>query len=830
MPGKKVATPEINALLELERREMQNPGTMPPALKAKLEAYRRQGIVAKIGGAGGVSLTEAQGKDAAFLGRALGANRDFEASGYQERPRSIGSTALHAALPEAVTNGYDASGRQLSEQARRDFISASLRLESGAAIGDAEFTRQNQIFFPQPGDSKEVIAQKARARARVIEGFRVGAGPGAEAIEERINAIPAGKKAVPGAAGAPGSPGAPGAGPIAPGAPGGAGAAGLFANAPPDDGTGGGAATIVAKAVGHPIMTEKDRQFAAIAQAAFNNGADRDQMDAIAKAFGAQPYGPELDTAIEYRRKGGKGAQILASKSGYEEPGFMQKALAPFAASRAGAVAGGVANGATLGGLDEIAGAVQTPFNDKSMSENIAEVNRQKELARAAHPGEFAAGEVGGGVATTLLAGGAAGARAAGALGARALATDAAVGATYGGLENNDNRVGGAVTGALSSVAGGAAGRSVMNRVAGAISPKVDPDVAFLRDKGVRLTPGQSIGPTASTVEEKLMSIPGPGDLIRNARKRAVSDFNKAYLDDALSHIGGKLPEGTPAGTQAMAHAQGAFNDAYDAARAKMSLVPDAQMAAEIQALDQKFAAGGLTNGDYDRLGKIYADQVLRRIRNGPVSGADYKEMVSRIGKLQDGAKRNQNTELADALGELKGALDNAARRSSPPEAVAALDAADKGYALFVRAEDAAKRRGGETGTFSPAGLDAAVQKADSTVRSKAYLRGDALGQQWSEAGKRILKNDVPDSGTAGRLAMGGLATGAGYLHPGALVPAAGLSAVYAPGVRDVASRVLAGDRGAGAEKAADWLRTHAILGTAAASPLALIYQQNAQP
>lgn len=54
--------------------------------------------------------------------------------------------------------------QQQIEQAQRDFINAVLRRESGAAIANSEFENASKQYFPQPGDSPQVIAQKKRNR------------------------------------------------------------------------------------------------------------------------------------------------------------------------------------------------------------------------------------------------------------------------------------------------------------------------------------------------------------------------------------------------------------------------------------------------------------------------------------------------------------------------------------------------------------------------------------------------------------------------------------------------------------------------------------------
>ena len=66
---------------------------------------------------------------------------------------------------------------QLADQAKRDFVNATLRRESGAAISQSEFDNANKQYFPQPGDSPDVIAQKAKNRKTSIEGIANAAAP-----------------------------------------------------------------------------------------------------------------------------------------------------------------------------------------------------------------------------------------------------------------------------------------------------------------------------------------------------------------------------------------------------------------------------------------------------------------------------------------------------------------------------------------------------------------------------------------------------------------------------------------------------------------------------
>jgi hypothetical protein len=50
------------------------------------------------------------------------------------------------------------------EQAKKNFLTAVLRKESGAAISDTELEEGNAQYFPEPGDSAGILAQKKRNR------------------------------------------------------------------------------------------------------------------------------------------------------------------------------------------------------------------------------------------------------------------------------------------------------------------------------------------------------------------------------------------------------------------------------------------------------------------------------------------------------------------------------------------------------------------------------------------------------------------------------------------------------------------------------------------
>lgn len=73
------------------------------------------------------------------------------------------------------------------EQAERNFINAVLRRESGAAIAPSEYASANLQYFPQPGDTPEVLAQKKLNRMAAIQGFEVASGTAGEKLAASLS-------------------------------------------------------------------------------------------------------------------------------------------------------------------------------------------------------------------------------------------------------------------------------------------------------------------------------------------------------------------------------------------------------------------------------------------------------------------------------------------------------------------------------------------------------------------------------------------------------------------------------------------------------------------
>lgn len=143
-------------------------------------------------------LTESQGKATGMALRAQRANdiiNELETAGETNRgiiKQAAGHLPLVGGGAEMAVNmlpgfaGGPSGNQQKVEQARRDFINAALRVESGASISPSEFQNAERQYFPMPGDTDDVLAQKRQARQNEIDGLKLQSGPG----EKKITSLP----------------------------------------------------------------------------------------------------------------------------------------------------------------------------------------------------------------------------------------------------------------------------------------------------------------------------------------------------------------------------------------------------------------------------------------------------------------------------------------------------------------------------------------------------------------------------------------------------------------------------------------------------------------
>lgn len=177
-PGKRTVTPIQGGAVQpgFVTGPDGKPIAIPPGVDPK--TFRNEISKTNADAATG-KMTEVQAKASTYAARMELAEHNLktlenEGTGYWGRAMEgfpvIGGTA--------ATNWAKTENYQKFAQAKDNFIAALLRQESGAAIGKSEYQAADKQYFPQPGDSADVIKQKAATRAAAVEQMKRAAGPG----------------------------------------------------------------------------------------------------------------------------------------------------------------------------------------------------------------------------------------------------------------------------------------------------------------------------------------------------------------------------------------------------------------------------------------------------------------------------------------------------------------------------------------------------------------------------------------------------------------------------------------------------------------------------
>ncbi len=135
-----------------------------------------------------LKFTEQQAKTGGFATRIEAANKIMDVL---EDSVDFEPTSIRGKIAESVPyigNLLTDENRQVYNQGKMDFITAALRLESGAAISDQEFERDDKKYFPQPGDGPKVIANKRALRKRQFDIMSKSSGGAYDAITKASKA------------------------------------------------------------------------------------------------------------------------------------------------------------------------------------------------------------------------------------------------------------------------------------------------------------------------------------------------------------------------------------------------------------------------------------------------------------------------------------------------------------------------------------------------------------------------------------------------------------------------------------------------------------------
>lgn len=355
------------------------------------------------------------------------------------------------------------------------------------------------------------------------------------------------------------------------------------------------------------------------------------------------------------------------------------------------------------------------------------------------------------------------------------------------------------------------AGANALSKSAAA-SKAVRSPARKLSDEGVNLTPGQMAGGFGKRLEDVATSAPMTGAAINARRTEGLADLNVAGYNRALEPIGRKAAPG--AGRDAVKAVHKEIRDAYNAALNGVTVAPDQQFQS---AVGQIVNNSSLPPNVAQELDAVVNNTILGQF-SGAVDGQTWKSIDEELGSMvraADNASANQPTQryLRDALKGIKDALGGALERVNP-QAYAAVKQADEAFANFARIRQGAQAIGAEDGVMTAAQMLRASQAMDTSAGNVRFAEGDALMQDLAEAGKKVLPNKVPDSGTPIRLATGaGIFGGlSGAISPGAAMTAAAFDAAgavaYSKPVMDVLNAVYRAKSPGAARQALATLQT----------------------
>lgn len=349
--------------------------------------------------------------------------------------------------------------------------------------------------------------------------------------------------------------------------------------------------------------------------------------------------------------------------------------------------------------------------------------------------------------------------------------------------------------------AGGAVGGNLVGRgISRMISPSTSPEVQMLMSRGVTPTPGQILGGAWNKTEQKLTSILGLGDAIAGSRNAANREFNRAVYADVLDSIGGKVPAGL--GRDAIEDIHSQISKEYDTLLPSLQFTPDAQLGADLNNIFADFGQR-MAPDTAARMQREFRGFLALSRQKGTLTGEDFKRLESTLTSTQARLASGTAEEklYGEAVGELLSAMRANLQRSNrglliqvgnqTMDAGERLAAVNLAYAKLKRLERAGSSVGAESGIFTPAQFLNAVKALDRSNDRTAFAQGNALMQDLADAGKNVLGNTVPDSGSPGRLAAA-LQGGIVATNPALVIPGiAGAVPYLGPG-RSLAAALLA--------------------------------------
>jgi hypothetical protein len=310
--------------------------------------------------------------------------------------------------------------------------------------------------------------------------------------------------------------------------------------------------------------------------------------------------------------------------------------------------------------------------------------------------------------------------------------------------------------GALGALTGGA-----LSGAGAILAPKVSAGVKKMMEKN-DLTYGQMGGKTASTFEQKLGSVVTG---VKSRRHDAMQNWNREVAEEVAGTIGAKIPSNLKTNSEYSQFITKAVNEAYDSAFDGMQVKLTPKLKTQFADL--------LENSGLERVAKKKLKSELSKIqsmaRKNPV-GRSVKNVDSNIKKRVDAFRKSTNlneSPLEDPLRKARELFKESVIEQNPKQGAKWL-ATDKAYGQIASFQKAVGL-GNKNEVFSPSQLNRSATEGMSSA-SKRISKANQTGrlQKISNEAEDVLGDFVPDSGTAGNMALNAGVTG--LINPTALL------------------------------------------------------------
>jgi hypothetical protein len=689
--------------------------------------------------------TGEQGTAAGFYQRAVYANSKY---GTGVPPRDAITQGIVSHLPTGIANSITGDKRQLSEAYARDFVGATLRKESGAAISPEEYNNQYIRYFPQPGDALDTIAAKARLRDTAIASLRNQAGPAATSADKSVADMLAQDEQ-----------------------------ATQDPNAKWRQPAGDIGFNYEADARGDPMNSAQQTAFDAWIKA--NPNATVNQLQMFAKSIG---LANGLTNPQEYLDAVKKGTATGASGAVYKQPDISDVRGQNGATEKTDAAIRGAGDAASLGLADEVAAVGDTVTKGGTFADNLQRQRAIDNFDRENHFWLRTGGQLVGGAKLPLF-------------GARSPGELAKVAATYGAIYGANssehladipkNAIAGAVTGAATAWGGAKLLGKLGAKKAGPDIPQlVDPatgelndplDVAgpaaryqALKDAGISNPPlGAVGGRSARVIEQGLNNLPGSAGRMEDANSAVAGDARRAA--DAAAEKFGSARTLDEAGQALQNGAKSWISRFEDTARKAYEAIPISPKAQSSLTNTQQ-ALGELTTifESNDKLATAFKSTKLNSYlealdpeQGGGLNWKDLQAFRSRIGE-EIGDQRFSDSPMKSELRRLYAALSEDMRNTAAAQGPQALRKFERANDLYrdgqQRIDGALTRILGDDSKLNPEAAAAALQTISKSGRGSGNLKqlGEIRaslmkGGDWNDAASALIRLGGQPAGAEGR-------------------------------------------------------------------------------